>query len=86
MVDVDNNRIQWFDYRGRYLGTKGSKGTAEGQFDRPAGIAVDQTNGWIYVVDSGNNRVQRFDSRLRFMNGGLGTLREWGPRREDIPQ
>jgi hypothetical protein len=49
----------------------GSSGTAGGQFNTPRGVAVNQANGDIYVVDSGNQRIQRFDA--------LGTfLAAWG--------
>ena len=37
----------------------GSKGSGDGQFSDPYGIAVD-TGGDIYVTDSLNNRVQEF--------------------------
>ncbi|MBT3272270.1 MAG: hypothetical protein HN368_03875 [Spirochaetales bacterium] len=48
----------------------GSYGTGEGEFDYPNGIAVD-SNGFIYVADSGNSRIQKFDS-----NGDF--ILEWG--------
>ncbi len=38
----------------------GSKGTGNGQFDRPNFIAVDD-NGFVYVADQGNHRIQKFD-------------------------
>ena len=46
----------------RYLSTPlasfGGHGTGDGQFNEPAGIAVNDTA--IIVVDTGNNRVQEF--------------------------
>jgi hypothetical protein len=40
-----------------------SAGTLGGLFSAtPGGVAVDDSTGAIYVVDSGNNRLQRFDS------------------------
>ena len=48
----------------------GSKGSGQGQFEFPAGIACDSA-GNIYVLDNGNNRVQKFDSNGLF-------LRSWG--------
>jgi streptogramin lyase len=38
----------------------GSKGTGNGQFDRPSFVAVDD-DGFVYVADSGNHRIQKFD-------------------------
>jgi DNA-binding beta-propeller fold protein YncE len=37
----------------------GSYGTGNGQFESPAGIAIDSANN-VYVVDAGNNRIQIF--------------------------
>ncbi len=49
----------------------GTQGTVSGQFDRPTGVAVDESNGDVFVVDSGNHRVQKFS--------GNGTyLTQWG--------
>ena len=38
------------------IGLYGSKGSGDGQFDSPAGIAVD-ADGNVYVADCGNNRI-----------------------------
>ena len=38
---------------------EGGKGTEEGQFDSPTGIAVDG-NGNILVADTGNGRIEKF--------------------------
>jgi DNA-binding beta-propeller fold protein YncE len=35
----------------------------EGKFNRPAGLAVNEATGNIYVVDSGNNRVELFNPK-----------------------
>ncbi len=40
----------------------GLQGTGDGQFDTPQGIAIDQSNGSVYVVDGNNNRIERFDA------------------------
>jgi len=39
----------------------GSQGFGLGQFNYPAGVAVD-SSGNVYVADTGNNRVQKFGS------------------------
>ena len=42
-----------------YVESFGSQGAADGQFETPYGIAVD-TDGNVYVADSGNDRLQKF--------------------------
>ena len=59
MTGYANNRVQVFDAAGRFIRKWGSEGTGDGQFDSPAGIAVDGT-GKVYVTESGNARVQVF--------------------------
>src|SRR4030042_1741132 len=48
----------------------GSPGSGDGQFNYPAGVAVD-SSGNVYVADLGNHRIQKFDS-----SGGFIT--KWG--------
>jgi DNA-binding beta-propeller fold protein YncE len=67
VTDVGNNRVQKFDAAGNFLLAFGSSGTANGQFDRPDGVAVDPSSGSVYVVDGGNNRVQKFDAAGNFL-------------------
>lgn len=38
----------------------GSQGKGTGQFERPSGIAVNNSNGDVYVADRDNNRVEEF--------------------------
>jgi len=64
VADTGNNRIQLFTYNPtngvisfeRAVGTFGSGG---GQFNRPGGVAFDNT-GRVFVADTGNNRVAIF--------------------------
>ena len=53
VADAGNNRIQIFDNKGSPLLTFGSKGSGEGQFDRPWSVAVDE---------AGNFAVADFDN------------------------
>jgi NHL repeat len=55
-------------------GGMGTFGSENGQFNYPAGIAVDPSNGNIFVIDLGNNRVQKFAKDTQFINtwGGYG--------------
>ncbi len=45
----------------------GAAGSGSGQFSSNKGIAVDQADGSIYVVDSGNFRVQKFNAAGNFV-------------------
>ena len=38
----------------------GNKGTGNGEFDEPTGLAYDNTNDLLYVSDTDNNRIQIF--------------------------
>ncbi len=53
------------------VSTWGTHGTGDGQFDGPAGVAIDPTTGDIYVTDTENHRVQKFDADGTF-------LAKWG--------
>ena len=55
------NRIQKFTSDGVYLTQWGTQGTGDGQFNNPAGVAVD-ASGNVYVADTDNNRIQVFGS------------------------
>ena len=52
----------------------GTFGSGNGQFFYPLGIAVD-SQGYIYVADTGNNRIQKFNSDGTFQAkwGSFGT-------------
>jgi NHL repeat/WD40-like Beta Propeller Repeat len=61
--------------------TIGSKGKGNGQLEGPAGLAVSEANGDLYVVDRENNRVQYFNAKGEYQGQfsgpsatGTGTL------------
>ena len=64
-------------------GAFGAKGSGEGQFETPAGIAVDEETGDVYVVDKGSNRVEYFSAsgayQGEFNGSGLNVLVEGIP-------
>jgi tripartite motif-containing protein 71 len=68
-----NHRIQRFSATGTFLGSWGSWGTNNGQFNRPSGVAV-APDGTVYVADGGNYRIQRFNATGTF----LGSWGSWG--------
>jgi len=49
-----------------YKFSYGSKGSGDGQFKYPSGIAVD-SEGNIIVADNGNHRIQIFNSKGKFL-------------------
>lgn len=52
--------VHVFSKDGDYLRSIGQKGSRVGMFRSPEGIATDNAQNHIYVVDTGNDRVQVF--------------------------
>jgi NHL repeat len=46
---------------------RGVNGTGGGQFHSPMGVAVDQSNGDVYVVDFSNRRIEKFGPAGEFL-------------------
>jgi DNA-binding beta-propeller fold protein YncE len=63
VADTDNNRVQAFTSGGAWIATFGGQapGSAPGQFDRPAAVAVGPA-GDVFVADRGNDRIQKRDA------------------------
>ncbi len=61
----DHQRIQKFTESGEFVLQFGQHGTADGEFQRPSGLAL--RDGEIYVVDAFNNRVQVFSDAGKFL-------------------
>jgi len=55
----------------------GEKGTEQGRLSNPEGVSVD-SEGSIYIADTGNNRIQKFSSSGKFIKlyGGFGWTNE----------
>jgi DNA-binding beta-propeller fold protein YncE len=52
-------KVDEFNQAGVLVGSFGAKGTGNGQFEKPTGLAVN-ASGDIYVVDDGNSRIQEW--------------------------
>ena len=65
--------IQKFTANDEFVRMWGTDGFGPGQFEAPAGVAVDE-DGNFYVADRGNNRVQKFSANGRFVTqwGSIG--------------
>jgi sugar lactone lactonase YvrE len=61
-----SHRIVRFNKDGKYLGQFGERGTGDGQFMQPHGLAVD-AQGRLYVADRGNNRIQVMTPEGKFI-------------------
>lgn len=74
VVDTLGNRVVLFDLAGKQLGSFGSRGTRDGEFNYPTHLALDAA-GDLYVMDSLNFRVQIFDKSGKYLSkfGGNGT-------------
>ncbi len=60
VANRESNQVEVFSPTGTSILIFGTKGTANGQFHFPQGIAFDPTDGSLLVDDSGNDRIERF--------------------------
>jgi RHS repeat-associated protein len=61
--DTGNNRIEKFTSSGTFVAAYGTKGKGNGEFEKPTAIALDPTDTYVYVVDTGNKRIQVFEAK-----------------------
>ncbi|XP_031568077.1 E3 ubiquitin-protein ligase TRIM71-like [Actinia tenebrosa] len=67
--DCNNHVIHVFEKKGNVptrISTIGGLGSADGQLNRPCGLAIDNDH-HLLVCDNGNNRVQKFTLDGRFV-------------------
>jgi len=70
ITDARNNRMsEWTipSLKPTYSSSFGSKGTADGQFEEPAGIAVNPINGNVAVSDEEHARVEVFNEAGKYI-------------------
>lgn len=75
VVDNMNCRVQKFTSSGEYISKWGSKGSENGKFLYPSGIAIDTNSGSVYISDNstpyggGDNiaRIEKFDLSGNFL-------------------
>jgi len=76
VADTGNDRIQVFTATGAYQRKWGGRGSANGQFKGPPGLAV--AGGYVHVADRSNHRIQTFTTagahQISFGYEGLDDL------------
>ena len=72
VTDLGNSRVQKFDSTGNFLIEWGNRGSSDGEFGHPTGIAV--SNEFVFVVDNKNHDIQKFNLDGEFISkwGGFG--------------
>ena len=80
VCDFHNHRVQVFDLELSFITYFGTKGSRQGQYNRPSDIAFD-SQGNIYVSELGNDRVQVLDPNHHYLRqfadkSGPGKLKE----------
>jgi DNA-binding beta-propeller fold protein YncE len=64
-MDTGGNRVERFGPDGAFVSEFGVSGAGDGEFafnGSSSQMAVDPSDGSVYVADSGNNRIQKFDA------------------------
>ena len=59
VTDRRTSRIQKFDSDGNFITMWGSKGSGEGEMNKPEDIAIGPNNS-IYITDTKNSRIIEF--------------------------
>ncbi|HOD40145.1 MAG: Serine/threonine-protein kinase PknD [bacterium ADurb.Bin243] len=65
-VDSGNNRVQFVTSDSKFIGSFGTRGAGNAQFDNPQKAVIDAV-GNIYVSDFSNNRIQKFTPDGQFV-------------------
>jgi tripartite motif-containing protein 71 len=65
--DKGNHRLQKFSPAGELIGSYGSAGKGEGQFENAWGIAINQSTNEVFVSDYVNDRISVFSNTGTFL-------------------
>ncbi len=71
ITDFINDRVEYFDSMGNYLGQFGSSGTGSDEFNDPRGCTFNLADRF-FIADFQNNRIEMFDD-LGNYEGQFGT-------------
>ena len=79
LLSEDMGRIYVYDDKENFLSKFGTKGGSSGKLSRPRGLAVDDLNKRIYVIDYMRHTANAYseDGRFLFEFGGRGWGRGW---------
>ena len=81
----DSHKISVYTRRGEKKHEFGSEGKGR-EFKYPIGVAVDKSDGCIFVADSSNHRIQKFTRDCHFMKLVGGPMRGSGPMQFNNPR
>ena len=85
VIELISHKISVYTTRGEKKHEFGSCGEGKGEFKHPTGVAVDKSDGCIFVADSSNNRIQKFTRDGHFMKLVGGLKRGSGPMQFNGP-
>ena len=83
--EYDSYKISVYARRGEKKHEFGSYGEGKGEFKYPTGVAVDKSDGCIFVADSSNNRIQKFTRAGHLMKLVGGPMSGSGPMQFNDP-
>ena len=81
-----SHKISVYTRRGEKKQEFGSRGKGKGEFTYPSGVAVDMSDGCIFVADRDNNRIQKFTRDGHFMKLVGGPMFGSGPMQFNDPR
>ncbi len=67
VADCDNHRVQVINADLTFSHVFGCRGSSQGQFDSPFGVAID-SQGLVYVADIHNHRIQQFTPEGKYLS------------------
>ena len=83
--ECGSHKISVYTRRGEKKHEFGSYGERKGKFKYPTGVAVDKSDGCIYVADRDNHRIQKFTRDGHFMKLVGGPMHGSGPMQFNHP-